>query len=190
MHLLAYCLMPNHIHAILVPDAEHDLARAVGRISESYARIVNSHRGWKGHLWQGRFYSCAMGDSHLAAAARYVLMNPVRAGLVSRPDDWPWSSFQAHATGTCPHGIVECEGLASVLRPWLDDSRAGPAAEALDEFRLHTRTGRPLGDEAFIQQLERQYGRSFRKRRPGPRRRVRENSWGVRVQSSVPRIIP
>ena len=95
----AYCLMPNHVHLILVPAAAPGLRLALGETHQRYTGVVNRRQGWVGHLWQGRFASCALDGSHLVAAVRYVELNPVRAWLAERAEDWPWSSARAHLAG-------------------------------------------------------------------------------------------
>ncbi len=107
----AYCLMPNHVHLILVPPSEESLCRAVGEAHRRYTRHINFREGWRGHLWQGRFASFVMDEPYLLAAARYVERNPVRARLVSQAADWPWSSAAAH-TGLVAGGLG-CGRLAA-----------------------------------------------------------------------------
>ena len=82
---MGHCLMPNHVHLIAVPDSEGGLRLALGEAHRRYTRAVNLRQGWIGHLWQGRFASCALDNTHLVAAARYVELNPVRAKLAERP---------------------------------------------------------------------------------------------------------
>ncbi|WP_223296636.1 transposase [Thiorhodovibrio frisius] len=94
--VLAYCFMPNHVHLILVPATEFGLRDALGEAHRRYTRMINFRQGWRGHLWQGWFHSFVMDERHLIAAARYVELNPVRARLCQRPEDWEWSSAQAH----------------------------------------------------------------------------------------------
>src|SRR5277367_1716111 len=94
-----YCLMPNHIHLIMVPHDEAGLREALGETHRRYTRRVNFREGWRGHLWQGRFASVPMDEPHLLACARYVELNPVRARLAGRAEDWPWSSVHAHLAG-------------------------------------------------------------------------------------------
>ena len=91
-NIWAYCLMPNHVHLIVVPQRSDSLAALFGLAHRRYARRINEAREWKGHLWQERFHSVVMDEAHLLAAVRYVELNPVRAGLCSRPEDWPSTS--------------------------------------------------------------------------------------------------
>src|SRR5260370_30402747 len=95
----AYCLMPNHVHQILVPGDAGGLRAALGEAHRRYTRQVNFREGWRGYLWQGRFASVAMDEPSLLAAARYVELNPVRARLAERAGDWRWSSAPAHLDG-------------------------------------------------------------------------------------------
>ena len=95
----AYCLMPNHVHLIVVPEDEDGLGRAIGEAHRRYTNFVNARGRWTGHLFQSRFASVAMDDAHLTAAVRYVSLNPVRARLAARPEDWAWSSVRAHLAG-------------------------------------------------------------------------------------------
>ena len=99
IEIWAYCLMPNHVHLVGVPQRQDSLARTFHTVQMLYARYVNAKRNTGGHLWQGRFFSCALDEPHVHAAVRYVEMNPVRAGLVSLPEDYPWSSARGHITG-------------------------------------------------------------------------------------------
>ena len=95
----AYCLMPNHVHLIVVPQSAESLRRAIGEAHRRYTRRINFREGWRGHLWQGRFASFVMDEDHLLTAARYVELNPVRAGLVQAPSRYRWSSAAAHLRG-------------------------------------------------------------------------------------------
>ena len=85
----AYCLIPNHVHLIAVPHSADGLRRAIGEAHRRYTRQINFREGWRGHLWQGRFASFVMDEPYLLATARYVELNPVRAGLVTGPSEYP-----------------------------------------------------------------------------------------------------
>lgn len=93
--ILAYCLMPNHVH--LVVDAEvEQLSLAMHRVNGLYAQRFNRVHGFSGHLFQGRYHSKPIRDeAHLPGSLRYAVMNPVRAGLCERPEHWRWSSYRA-----------------------------------------------------------------------------------------------
>ena len=165
---LAYCLMPNHVHFICIPAREDALSAAFGPVNLCYTQYINWRHELTGRLWQGRFYSCSMDEPHLWAAIRYVERNPVRAKLVARAEDYPWSSARAHC-GQRHDPIVaplpsEICIPASQWSGWLaeEDNEAMLAA-----LRQNTSTGRPAGDESFIQKLEALTGRPLRAPRIG-----------------------
>ncbi|HET9637940.1 MAG TPA: transposase [Allosphingosinicella sp.] len=171
---LAWCLMPNHLHLILTPPSPEGLRKALGEAHRRYSRRVNEAHGWTGFLFQGRFASFVMDPAHLMVAVRYVELNPVRAGLAERAEDWPWSSARAHISGR-GDGLTDQSGLAGIVRDWramLEQGLEAGDCSADEAIEAHSRTGRPWGDEAFLERLEATTGRSLRPRRPGrkPRR--------------------
>jgi len=95
----AYCLMPNHVHIVVVPSDEDGLRCTFADAHRRYTGFINARRRWTGHLWQDRFGAVVMDEVHLAHAMRYVSLNPVRARLVDRAEDWAWSSVRAHLAG-------------------------------------------------------------------------------------------
>jgi len=105
LQILAYCLMTNHLHLVCVPLVVTSLAKVFKPVHSRYAQYLNGQLRICGRLWQGRFFSCAMDDDHLWAAIRYVERNPVRAGTVTRAEDYPWSSAAAHS-GKRPDEIL------------------------------------------------------------------------------------
>ena len=92
VQIWAYCLMPNHIHLIAVPETKDGLNLAIGEAHRRYTRRVNFREGWRGHLWQGRFSSFMMQQSYLLACTKNIELEPVWAGLVQMPEHWPWNS--------------------------------------------------------------------------------------------------
>ena len=172
---LAWCLMPNHVHLILVPSDPDGLRGALGEAHRRYSRRINFAHGWSGYLWQGRFASYPMDDAHLFAAIRYVENNPVAAKIVDEADDWRWSSARAHLRGV-KDGFTDTAALAGIRRNWRAMLRHGAEAGdanvvAVAAIEAAMRTGRPLGDEAFVEQLEAASGRALKRRRPGPKPR-------------------
>jgi putative transposase len=163
-----YCLMPNHVHLICVPQTEDALRLAIGKAHLQYTRQVNLRQGWRGHLWQGRFASFVMDEPYVLAAARYVESNPVRAGLAEKPWEYPWSSAKAHIAGR-DDALVKVRPLLDRVQQWeqfLAEEIAEGHAEA---FRMHQRTGRPLGDDEFLRRLETLLGRDLHKKKRGRR---------------------
>jgi putative transposase len=164
-------LMPNHVHLIAVPPSPEALARAIGETHRHYSLHIHERFGWSGYLWQGRFASTPMDETHVFQAARYVLLNPVRAGLVNKATDWDYSSARAHQVGLSD-GVCNLEPLAKRVGNWDDFLKEDLDATDRDRLRIHTRTGRPLGSEGFVLQLESTLGIRLRPKRSGPQSSV------------------
>ena len=171
LDIWAYCLMPNHVHLVVVPSSEQGLAVPLGRAHHRYALEINSRNDWTGHLWQERFSSFPMDEAHLMAAIRYVLLNPVRAGLARTAIEWPHSSARAQVLGE-PDLLVNCKPGAERVHDW-QTFLAENADGAMEALRRHGRLGRPLGSDDFIARLESISGRTLRPRKVGrkPRRK-------------------
>jgi putative transposase len=163
----AYCLMPNHVHLIVTPSDAAGLGLAIGEAHRRYTNFVNARQRWSGHLFQNRFASVVMDEAHLLAAARYVALNPVRARLVGRPPDWPWSSARAHLAGRDDRLVTVAPLLERIddFADFLDSAENVAAASAL---RAAETTGHPLGSGDFIMDLERRLGRKLARSPPGP----------------------
>ncbi len=167
----AYCLMPNHIHLIAVPQTKEGLNLAVGEAHRRYTRRVNFREGWRGHLWQGRFASFVMEEFHLLACARYIELNPVRAGLVKRPEEWPWSSAESHINMK-DDGLIKIKPLVEMVnKPWNEFLSYDVEEMEMEVFRKHERTGRPLGGDSFVGSLEEMLGRNLKFKKPGPKKK-------------------
>ena len=163
----AYCLMPNHIHAVVLPGKERDLANYFAPLHRRYARRTNRKHDWRGHLWQERFFSVVMDESHTVAAMRYVELNPVRAGLCEAVHEWPWSSARGNLGYTKDPLLTKC-GNDSVVGNWHEYLDLGDNAQQLDELRRLTRIGRPSGSDEFVESIELKSGRVVRKQRAPP----------------------
>lgn len=165
----AWCLMPNHVHLILVPSAGGGLGAVMRRTQGRYTRAINAREGRVGHLWQARFASFVMDEPYLLACARYVELNPVRAGLTQRAEDWPWSSARAHLDGS-KDGLTDPAPLLERWPDWRRIIEAPLEEEALLAIRERERTGRPLGGQTFVRRFdgaaERPKARRGRPRKP------------------------
>ena len=157
---LAYCLMDNHVHLIVIPETKESLSRAVGETHRLYTTAVNIREEWKGYLWQGRFSSFPLSDRHLFEAVRYVELNPVRAGIVDQPEDYPWSSARARIFRTNDPLVSANERLFSIVDwPAYLNETGDSKFEAA--FKRHQKTGRPMGDDRFLGKLETLTGRKL-----------------------------
>jgi putative transposase len=172
VEIWAYCLMPNHVHLIAVPQSADGLGRAIGEVHRRYTRMVNFCEGWRGHLWQGRFASFVLDEPYLLTAARCVELNPVRAGLVDAPSRYRSSSAAAHVRGR-DDVLVRVSSLLKRAPPWRGFLARAIREEDIKLLRAHEHTGRPLGDEEFLATLEQNLGRILRRQKPGPKTRRR-----------------
>lgn len=164
--------MPNHVHLILVPEPPDALRGALSKVQRAYDGRNNERKQRTGHFWQGRFGCVAMDEPHLLAALRYVALNPVRARLAQRAEDWRWSS--AHAlldpsrgdgiTGTAPvlHRVPD---FAALLRGEEEE----PLSHAL---RRAEGTGRPLGNSGFLDRVANLLSRDPKPGKRGPKAKV------------------
>ncbi|MGF7150997.1 putative transposase [Sphingomonas zeicaulis] len=172
---LAWCLMDNHVHLVLVPEDEDGLRAALGEAHRRYTSHVNAREGWRGYLFQGRFASYPMDDAHLIAAIRYVENNPVAAGLVAEAGDWRWSSARAHVAGrrVADDPLTDVAALGRHVRNWraylARGIEAADEADTAEAIEARLRTGRPLGDAAWLADMETQTGRDLAPRKRGPK---------------------
>ena len=187
----AYCLMTNHIHLVVTPETERSLSKALGRAHLMYAQYIHRLHGRSGHFWQNRFYSCPLDEAHTHHAAAYVELNPVRAGLVRFPWDYAWSSARAHCQEKRdPWGLLD-------LRHWFEQMSvtewkatlvaAAESDGAIEQLRVHTRTGRPLGDDAFVSKVETLLGRRVRIR-PRGRPKGSQDKTGRKRRANRPNV--
>ena len=167
----AYCLMPNHVHLIVTPTDHDGLRATFAEAHRRYTDAINAQFPWTGHLFQGRFGAVVMDEPHLLAATRYIALNPVSAELVSRAEDWPWSSARAHLAGEDDE-LATVAPLRALIRDFatLLTAPADPATTARIE-RAPT-IGWPLGAPEWIAALERQLGRRLARGKPGPKPRM------------------
>jgi putative transposase len=172
----AYCLMPNHVHLVVVPTSSDGLHRAMRAVHSQYAQRVNRMRTLSGHLWQGRYFSSPLDPTHYLNAVRYVELNPVRAGMVVRAEDYSWSSAAAHC-GRCHDPLLaRTSGQSQLLSSISDWSRwlsEGVPAPMIDQLREHARRNLPCGSTEFINMLEGLAGRELRCKPQGGQLRER-----------------
>jgi len=171
VEIWCYCLMPNHVHMIIVPSDEDGLRRTFADAHRRYSGYVNARMRVTGHLWQGRFGSVVMDEEHLAHAVRYVSLNPVRAGLVERAEDWQWSSVASHLAGMDD----ELVKVAPVLERYGDFASFLAQEEdtsiAFKGLRQSETTGRPLGSEGWMEKVSAMMDRDIKPKKRGPKRK-------------------
>jgi putative transposase len=167
--LIGYCLMSNHVHLVITPHKADSMASALKLTHGRYATYWNAKHGSSGHVWQGRYYSCPLDRPHLWEALRYTELNPVRAGLVALAELWPWSSAATHCGATAPDGLLTLEPWTERwdVSSWREYLLAGETEEELLSVRQSTHTGRPLGSQEFVWELEKATERKLAPRKGG-----------------------
>lgn len=172
LKIWAYCLMENHVHLVAVPAHLDSFKRGLGIAHWKYSLLINMREDWKGHLWQGRFFSCPLDESYARAAVRYAELNPVRAGLVERAEDYGWSSARAHVLRK-PDPLLSESPLDSQIPDWANFLKNIDDQTEDRILRQYSSTGKPLGPPAFIDILEAMTGRVLRTQKRGPKPRER-----------------
>jgi len=167
----AYCLMDNHVHLIAVPEKEDSLSKGIGDTHKHYTRMINFRENWRGYLWQGRFSSFTLDEKYLYAAIRYVERNPVRAGIVKKAEDYRFSSAKAHIYKTKDLLLLD-NFVIEEIEDWKTFLADEDEKQDVKLFKKHARIGRPLGQEGFIENLEKTTGRILRPQKLGRKNRV------------------
>jgi putative transposase len=164
LEVSAYCLMTNHIHLVAIPHKEDSLAKAVGRTHLNYTQYINRMHKRSGHLWQGRFYSCALDERGFWLAAKYVELNPVRAKICRLPWVYEWSSAAAHVEKQSVSELLNLSNWHKMISAsrWRGELMSGIDEAEVSRIRLSTHTGRPLGTDSFLSKLEKMLGRRVR----------------------------
>ncbi len=150
----AYCLMPDHVHLIAVPREKNSLSICLRAAHGRYTKYINQRTGNRGQFWQGQYSSHLLDEQYLIACARYIEINPVKREYVGQPEDWQWSSAQAHIMN-CDDPLVQTEYLLErVEMEWQDFLAETRPAEEADLFYLHEKSGLPLGSDGFLAMVE------------------------------------
>jgi putative transposase len=163
--ILAYCLMTNHVHLIVMPARAEALAKAIGRTHWLYSRYINRMHRRSGHAWQNRFYSCPLDDEHVVIATRYAERNPLRAGICRLARRYRWSSAAVHCGAERDElGLLDLKTWRKLAAGLDWDEQLGAPLEdrELAGVRRATHTGRPLASDGLISKLEHKLGRRLR----------------------------
>jgi putative transposase len=171
LDIWAYCLMPNHGHFICVPRTGDGLARTFNTLHMKYAQYFHKKKTSSGHLWRGRFLSCPLDDPSVFEEVRFIETNPVRAGLVERAEDYPWSSARCHVLGEPDPVLIARSDTGRALNKmagvlmfraipgWRAYLVAAGDEAIVKRTRERLKTGRPAGDAEFVRKLEGIVGR-------------------------------
>jgi len=183
LEILGYCLMTNHVHLVARPRDRASLAKGVGRTHFRYAQYINRFHGRSGHLWQGRFHSCALDEEHFWKALRYVEQNPVRAKMERSAWDYPWSSAGPHVGADDERGLLDLDKWRSMMdeADWRKLLRRRVTKEETQVLRTNTHRGWPLATDRAVSKFERLLGCRLR---PLPVGRPKEAKKKVRKRKT------
>lgn len=173
--ILAYCLMSNHVHLLTKPQNEDSLYKMMQGVTLCYTQYVNKTYKRTGRLWESRYHSCLVDkERYLWAVARYIEQNPLRAKMVKRVEDYPYSSAKAHVVGVTDEVLGEELFEEGQRRDYIEFIREGIPEKEMNSIRYYTRTGRPFGSEEFIKKIEKKLERKFILRPPGRPKKERK----------------
>lgn len=167
LNVLAYCLMSNHVHLLGTPMKKDSLSTTLRDSHMRYAQYMNHKYSRSGHLWQGRFFSCPLDETHMLVAARYIERNPIRVKLVRRAQEWKWSSARAHVSGATDEFLSGDAFLLDLVKNWGEFVSEPDDIEIVENLRKNTRTGRPLGNKEFGAQIEKLLSRILHPKKGG-----------------------
>lgn len=163
----SYCLLPNQIHLIAVPQNPEALAQAIGEAHRQYSAHINAKTENKGSLFQNRFFSYPMDEHSLLSAARFVEILPVMAGVARSADCYLWSSARAHIKNKEDALLTPEKPLTHFMPDWADFLSGTTPPKENDDIQLHLQTGRPRGSESFLDSVEEMIGRPVRPQKRG-----------------------
>ena len=158
----AYVLMTNHVHMLMTPHTPESISRTIQFVGRHYVTYINHTYGKSGTLWEGRHKGCVIAsEDHLLSCMRYIELNPVRAGMVARPIEYRWSSYDANAAGH-PDDIITPHNLYQTLGKHLSERQHAYrelflntlGREQLHDIRATVQTGTPLGNDRFRRHIE------------------------------------
>lgn len=167
LDILAYCLMTNHIHLVVIPHTTESLALTLRTVHMRHSQSINARFGWTGHLWQARYFSTAVDEAHLWTAVRYVERNPVRAGLAAHAEDYNWSTAAFHLGMKRDRLVRSDTQWGGAVDGWRAELAGFEDEDEVQLLRNRTKSGFPCGDEEFVQRLSEALGRPLVKRGRG-----------------------
>ena len=159
--------MSNHAHFVVVPMKDTSLAKTFNTLHMRYSQYFNHKKKISGHLWQGRFYSCILDEIHLYSAIRYVENNLVRAGIAQEPQMYNWSSARAHIDGKIDYILSNDCFIVNEIQNWSSYLSEVQDEAMINNIRKNSATGRPCGDDYFVEKIETFIGKRLKAQAKG-----------------------
>lgn len=174
--ILAYCLMNNHVHLLARPTKDESLYKMMQGVTLCYTQYMNRIYKRTGRLWESRYHSCIVDkEKYLWVVARYIEQNPVRAKMVKKAEDYPYSSAKAHIHGVKDEILGEALFEGRQREDYRELMKASIKEEEINNIRNHTRNGRPIGSEGFVEKMEQKLDRMLKARPRGrPKKKKRK----------------
>jgi putative transposase len=166
LEVVSYCLMTNHVHLIVIPKNKESLSKAIGETHRLYTRKINFEQKVKGHLFQERFYSTPLDETHFLYALRYVEQNLVKAYMVKYPWDYKYSSAKYRLNEVKEDKLLSNYEVIDKIINYKEFLQENTQTKLLKE---KTRTGKPCGDEKFYDKIKLLTGIDYRKKKTGPK---------------------
>ena len=171
--VMAYCLMSNHVHFLTKPGSDESLFKMMQGLTLCYTQYINRTYGRTGRLWESRYHSCIVEhERYLWAVARYIEQNPVRAGMVEKAEDYPYSSACAHIKGRDDAILGEELFTKDRREDYVLLLRSDIPEKEIERLRYATKTGRPFGNEEFVLEMENKLKRKLLQRPKGRPKRT------------------
>lgn len=195
--LHAYVLMTNHVHLLLTPEHARSVTELMSRVNQRFVQHVNRKRERTGSLWEGRFKSSLIdSERYFFSCQRYIELNPVRAQMVDQPGRYKWSSYGFNAGGepsqtVTPHDLYLALGPtdAARRRGYRELFRCEIPVAHLDALRAGIRGGRPVGGEAFVNEMSRLFGARVVRGKSGRRPRAGDEQNSLFAQNEGPSLV-
>jgi len=164
LDVLAWCLLKDRVHLVVIPQAKDSLAKAVGRTHFSYAQYKGKKQQGDGKIWRNRFQSCSLDETWLWTAVQSIERMPVQDKLVRKAEKYAWSSASAHTTGKDTFEVLSLKVWPAPAwrKKWSRLLSKAVDADAVEKLRMFTQTGRPLGNDAFVKKLEKKFRRRLK----------------------------
>ena len=166
MEIFSYCFFPNQIHILCVPQDKKDLSSIIGETNRQYTKYINQKMERVGSLFQNRFFSYTMDEPSALRAARFIETLPVTRELTPKPQNYLWSSAKFRIKNISESFIKEFKNFHA-LQNWEEFLNRPMDQKELRAVQLHLQTGRPRGNDLFLDMVENEIGKSVRPKKRG-----------------------